>query len=144
MKNIKKSIITAGFLLLITGCGTTSNVGYVWFGTGINDDWGTGGNIWSHFSSYSQQSVNQVATEYCSRKNLPPPTVTTISSPSFVVSEYYMFRFQCDKNAMPRTTVPQSIQQGKLSLNEAKNKCIDLGFKANTEELGKCVLQLSK
>ena len=32
----------------------------------------------------------------------------------------------------------------QLSLDAAKGKCVELGFKAGTEEFGKCVLQLSK
>ena len=33
---------------------------------------------------------------------------------------------------------------GKLSLDTAKKKCIDLGFKPSTEGFGKCVIQLSR
>ena len=32
----------------------------------------------------------------------------------------------------------------QLSLDAAKGKCVELGFKAGTEQFGKCVLQLSK
>ena len=32
----------------------------------------------------------------------------------------------------------------QLSLDAAKVKCVELGFKARTEQFGKCVLQLSK
>jgi hypothetical protein len=32
----------------------------------------------------------------------------------------------------------------QLSLDAAKVKCVELGFKAGTEQFGKCVLQLSK
>lgn len=32
----------------------------------------------------------------------------------------------------------------KLTINNAKIKCVDLGFKSGTEDFGKCVLQLSK
>jgi len=31
-----------------------------------------------------------------------------------------------------------------LSLDWAKRKCVDLGFKPNTERFGNCVLQLSR
>ena len=31
-----------------------------------------------------------------------------------------------------------------MTIGEAKNKCLELGFKADTEQLGNCVLKLSK
>ena len=31
-----------------------------------------------------------------------------------------------------------------LTIDEAKNKCLELGFKSDTEQLGNCVLKLSK
>ena len=39
---------------------------------------------------------------------------------------------------------PSSDASGKLDLSDAKKKCIELGFKTDTEPFGKCVLRLSK
>lgn len=36
------------------------------------------------------------------------------------------------------------VQQNSTSMDNAKKKCSDLGFKSGTEGFGKCVLQLSK
>lgn len=43
--------------------------------------------------------------------------------------------------------IPQLNQQSQapnINLDDARKKCIDLGFKSGTEQFGKCVLQLSK
>jgi hypothetical protein len=42
------------------------------------------------------------------------------------------------------STIAPSYSPNKISLDEAKKKCSDLGLKAGTEGFGKCVLQLSK
>jgi hypothetical protein len=39
---------------------------------------------------------------------------------------------------------PTTSQSNTVSIDEAKKKCTDLGFKTGTEGFGKCVLQLSK
>lgn len=44
----------------------------------------------------------------------------------------------------PSTTYIQNSETTKSKIEEAKIKCNELGFKANTEGFGKCVLQLSK
>jgi hypothetical protein len=36
------------------------------------------------------------------------------------------------------------LENPKISLENAKSKCFDLGFKSETEGFGKCVLQLTK
>jgi hypothetical protein len=43
-----------------------------------------------------------------------------------------------------QTHTPPLISFGKSSLEDAKKKCIDLGFKPATEKFGQCVLRLSK
>lgn len=46
---------------------------------------------------------------------------------------------------LPRSsTEPLPNAAPSLSIEAAKQKCLDLGFKLNTEALGKCVLQLSQ
>jgi hypothetical protein len=42
--------------------------------------------------------------------------------------------------SMPNT---QKSNQN-LSIDQSKEKCVELGFKSGTEGFGKCVLQLSK
>ncbi len=44
------------------------------------------------------------------------------------------------QNSAPITSNTQNL----TSVDDAKRKCTDLGFKAGTESFGKCVLQLSK
>jgi cytochrome c551/c552 len=45
----------------------------------------------------------------------------------------------------PAQSIEQPNQQGeRLTLESAKTKCAELGFKPATEAFGKCVLQLSK
>jgi hypothetical protein len=157
---MKDFLFFAVIVFSISGCGTSSGVGYVWFGTGVNKEWGSGGEIWSHESTYTQEKVVRVANEFCSRNNLPRATVTSVSTPKSAVSEYYKFNFQCDVKATPTAPVPQYIYQpqqpsyqtqqpsgvgsNSISLDTAKVKCADLGFKASTEAFGKCVLQLTK
>lgn len=41
-------------------------------------------------------------------------------------------------------TQQTTASSGTSSINSAKEKCKDLGFKSGTEDFGKCVLQLSK
>ena len=42
------------------------------------------------------------------------------------------------------TTPPPAESRQGISIDEAKKKCIEIGFKSATEALGKCVLQLTK
>jgi hypothetical protein len=46
-----------------------------------------------------------------------------------------------------RVTTPNSgvvNPQNSISIDGAKNKCVELGFRQETEGFGKCVLQLTK
>jgi hypothetical protein len=144
--------------LLLAGCATTSNVGYAWFGTSVDHDWGTGGVIWSHESTYSLEKVTSTAQDYCRKKGLPPPSFRSYSTPSQNNSEYYRYEFNCDKrepinrpekptayrpNSEAPVTTTQSIDSS-MSLEDAKKKCTDIGFQPATEAFGKCVLRLSK
>jgi hypothetical protein len=141
MKNIFIKLVLSLIIAVISGCGTTSNVGYVWFGTGIDRDWGTGGEIWSHFTTHSQQKAYQVAAEYCSTKNLPPP----ILDPSFKQGEYYKYRFECKSKSQVIQPVQNTpLPAANIGINDAKSKCKDLGFKQGTEQFGNCVLKFTK
>ena len=94
------------FILLLSGlasgCATTSEVGYAWFGTGVDNDWGTGGEIRSHFSSYSIANVDEAARGYCAKRGLNPPSVTATGT----IGEYRTFNFECNK-----PTVPPVVEQ---------------------------------
>jgi hypothetical protein len=46
------------------------------------------------------------------------------------------------KENIESSKISKSIQENKI--NDAKQKCSNLGFKPKTEGHGKCVLQLSK
>jgi hypothetical protein len=158
--NMKSFLCFTVIIFGISGCGTSSEVGTVWFGTGIDKSWGSGGEIWSHETTYTQQKVVQVANEFCERNNLPRATVTSVSTPKTKTSEYYIFKFQCNVKITPTSPADQymnqstkpsnqaqqssSVNSRSIPLDEAKDKCADLGFKTNTEEFGKCVLQLTK
>jgi len=65
---------------------------------------------------------------------------------------YDWYAFQCNGFTAVRPTpaVESVVQQPKsnvvdfkLQIEDAKQKCTELGFKANTESFGKCVLKLS-
>ncbi len=141
-------------LFLLGGCGTTSDVGYAWFGTGVDNDWGTGGSIWSHFSSHSAGAVRQAADGYCSRRRLGTPDI----SPPKREGEYFKYTFDCQpthqntpltitkSTAAPPSTsgAANSPPLDKLSFDSAKLKCEQLGFNFGSEQFGKCVLQLTK
>jgi hypothetical protein len=51
--------------------------------------------------------------------------------------------FTCsDLNGATNGTQPVSSTAGSLSMEQAKSKCLDLGFKAGTESFGQCVLKV--
>lgn len=56
--------------------------------------------------------------------------------------------YQCSKqspNPTPQLSNQQPIQQSSTSsLEDAKKKCVDLGFKTGTDGFGNCVLKLTK
>ena len=45
---------------------------------------------------------------------------------------------------LPKKTIPTAEPKQLSPIDNAKAKCIELGFKSGTEQFGKCVLQLSK
>lgn len=51
--------------------------------------------------------------------------------------------WRADREYSNNEALPQSERSG-LSIEEAKNQCLALGFKQGNEEFGKCVLQLSQ
>lgn len=136
--------------LILEGCATSSDVGYVWLGTGVDNDWGTGGEIWSHISSFTPQKVEQAGKSYCAKRGLSEPM---IHSP-VKRGEFYTYRFECSKSIQSNTlSSPPPLPTNNnatppvsnaMSFDEAKLKCGNLGFQPGTESFGKCVLQLTK
>ena len=61
-------------------------------------------------------------------------------------SEYNYYNFDCvkDQPFIPPYQPSYTPPAPSVSLDEAKEKCTNLGFKTGTEGFGKCVLQLSK
>jgi hypothetical protein len=58
-----------------------------------------------------------------------------------------LYEFACaaakQNNIIPTQITNENIITKTISIEEAKSKCTDLGFKAKTEAFGKCVLKLS-
>ena len=52
--------------------------------------------------------------------------------------------FKCIKKASETSTPNQNNTNNALTFEQAKSKCIDLGFKAGTESFGQCILKLAK
>ena len=69
---------------------------------------------------------------------LDVPTISICNTSNNV----YIFR----KPIATVTTPPayQSRPSGGMGIDEAKRACLDLGFKAGTQEYGNCVLKVSK
>lgn len=51
---------------------------------------------------------------------------------------------QCSATMEEGSVSPYVAEKTSIALEQAQSKCLDLGFKSNTEEFGKCVLRLSK
>jgi hypothetical protein len=62
----------------------------------------------------------------------------------FCGTEYNYYQFDCVKERQfaPSYQVPSAPSKPPVSVDEAKDKCTNLGFKTGTESYGKCVLQL--
>lgn len=52
--------------------------------------------------------------------------------------------FKCIKKASETSTPNQNNTNNALTFEQAKSKCIDLGFKTGTESFGQCILKLAK
>ena len=90
------------FILLLSGlasgCATTSEVGPVRFGTGVEKAWGTGGEIRSHWFSYTEAQVNLVAEEYCLQQGLHASKLTYMGMvPPGIARAWRSYNFECSK-----------------------------------------------
>lgn len=96
--------------------------------------------------------ANNISQKYCGSLNgvKRQPSVYTR------FTNYVKYEFQCHGYTAPLPVVQQAVQPQvqsiapqnnntnlKTQIEEAKAKCADLGFKANTEAFGKCVLKLT-
>jgi len=140
-----QSIALLSLSFLLSGCGTSTSTSGVFSlaHTYLLRDDGNGGKIYqdSQFGRYSD--VVSVANQYCNERRLGPATIGPNTLPSRVVQHY---EFKCVSQVTPAPIQQNQIQSSPLveSMESAKKKCTDLGFKSGTEGFGKCVLQLSK
>jgi hypothetical protein len=149
-----KKLMTIFVVSLILGC---ANSGVVQIGPNsfmlAKSEWG--------FTSGAVHTARLVqdASAFCDTKG---KEINLISSNSNDVqlgrTPAAEIQFQClEKGSAPNSELQQSAQRqfsstidssrdarDALSLNDAKSKCLELGFKQGTEEFGKCVLKLSK
>ena len=89
-------------------------------------------------------SAEIVANSYCNERG-KPGGVLDLSSRGTAGSDYITYVFTCNTQTFqPQQTSFPQITTPKTSMDSAKAKCSDLGFKSGTQEFGKCVLQLSK
>jgi hypothetical protein len=102
--------------------------------------------IRDHFITGSgYDEVMSQARNYCQQYGAKPVFIKKQDS-SFLRSEYNYYYFDCVKDQpyippyKPSYAPPAPI----VTLDDAKAKCTNLGFKSGTEGFGKCVLQLSK
>lgn len=113
--------------------------------------------IKSHSISGSISSVNNQALQYC-RNYGSSPVLRDVKKGGLLFfgssdhGEYDAYYFDCVRqDKIERVDSSKDADKKNLKgnqkdvdLSEYKKRCSDLGFKPNTEEFGKCVLQLSK
>ena len=143
--------------LCCSGCAVQDGVGYPGMGTRVYSETADGGVIWAHFTTNNASSVNTAAANYCARKSVPVGQIIARGAEG----EFSTYQFTCGRpQNLPNYnagTVSSGAGQplasysqpsttpaaAKPSLEDAKVKCKDLGFKAGTERFGDCVLKLS-
>jgi hypothetical protein len=150
-------LVLSSFLL--TGCtvGQVSNQvgGYIGLGTGIRTSWTDGGEIWQHSMSTDYKTVLLLAQEYCNTRGFSSPSLTR--GPNAGEMSTYVFKCAVQNRS---DVSPNIINQGaliqnqkeepeksasearKTSVEDASNKCLDLGFKKGTIELLGCIEKL--
>lgn len=136
-------------LILLSGCASSIR---------LNESSSRNVVIWDHFlTGNGQIDVNKSATNYCRQFGAEPVLVKKKDGCLLGCgSEYHEYYFDCEKK-LPTTQIqtipptnpiiqnaPNTSQLNSLSIEDAKKKCLDLGFKTGTEQFGKCVLQISK
>jgi hypothetical protein len=126
---------------LLSGCGTSTSTSGVFSlaHTYLIRDDGNGGKIFSSSDFGNYSDVTTVASQYCQERRLGKAEITrqTLNAPSV---KHYEFKCMSITYAQPTPVTPSN----NISMDVAKQKCGELGFKSGTEGFGKCVLQLSK
>jgi hypothetical protein len=103
---------------------------------------------------FSSPSINDMAAKCASFGGLDPSSIREESNQDWKLTGVYFRSYRCngignnlkiskEKIQSPVSNTPQPTSNS-TSLDTAKLKCVDLGFKENTEVFGKCVLQLTK
>lgn len=64
-------------------------------------------------------------------------------TPGFTSLSTYL-HFRCaGKGFSTSSAMPQSNNMTVMSFDQAKDKCVDLGFKTGTESFGQCILKFA-
>lgn len=50
----------------------------------------------------------------------------------------------CAQSCPVKGSTPLKTDENSTAMGQAKSKCLDLGFKPNTDAFGQCILKLSK
>jgi hypothetical protein len=122
--------------LTLLGCGTTS---VPVNSTGNPNEYVVyAKNFMSVFSSLEEaqrETVTQ-AMNYCSNLGKTYTKKYSLDKP--------MALGQVPESTLYFTCTDSSNKTPTISFNEAKSKCLDLGFKKDTESFGQCVLKLTQ
>jgi hypothetical protein len=102
-------------------------------------------SIFSSLEEAQKEAVNQ-AMNYCKGLGKVYVKKYVIDRPMAIaqVPESNLYFTCSDSNGVANGTQPVSSNNGSLSMEQAKSKCLDLGFKAGTESFGQCILKVSK
>jgi len=102
----------------------------------------------------SDPPVVNMAANCSSYGGLDYSSIKSVPLPSWGVIGYVYKSYKClgPSTPPPSNTLNQSIapissnnpEPFKMSLDDAKLKCVELGFPTGTERFGNCVLKLSK
>ncbi len=148
--------IFIGAVIILTGCSTTAvgdyrspevNANFVIEPTARSNYRG----VLVEFSSATAEELMIRAAEICSVRGGLRSEPTYFSNN---VLGWRFYNYQCNGprpvqllqpvQQQPIVRQPVEALQSSVSLEQAKLKCTELGFKEGTEGFGKCVLQLSK
>jgi len=130
----------------ISGIQDHNTIGSIWKGPSSSNNYV--GQL-AAFPDAGYPQVEQRAAQNCSSYGglKGQPTKSRPDNP-LVGTTYWSY--QCNGMQAPSYSVPPASPVQKppvptsLSIEQAKSKCVDLGFKSGTEGFGKCVLQFTK
>jgi hypothetical protein len=143
-KFMYQSLVILSVTVLLSGCGTsTSTSGHLFMNhTYLLRDDGNGGKIYLDSTWGSYSDVISVANQYCREKRLGTPSI----GPNILGRTVQHYEFKCATSVIPAPRQDEQIKSTPIinSMESAKKKCSELGFKTGTEQFGNCVLKLSK